>query len=219
MDSFGSGIVADCDETTDPATDPESVVDHVDNGSNTLVDESCYGGGEVIVVEYYSDGATGTEPDWFELFNAAWWDVDLDGWTIDDTSGAGGTAFTVNTSQSISVGDVDILCGGAVTGATCLSSTWSSSSFVLLDLDGVNTQTIEVQAGSVVVDDMGFTTAWNVGTATTSSQLDSANLANALVGITDPNNHAAANWCDTNETGDTWSAGTGTPGAAAQACP
>jgi hypothetical protein len=219
MDSFASGIVADCDETTSPAVDPESVIDHVDNGSNTLIDESCYGGGEVIVVEYYSDDVTASEPDWFELFNAAWWDVDLDGWVIDDTSGAGGSTITVNASQSISVGDVDVLCKGAVTGVTCMGSNWASQPFTLLDLDGANAQFIEVQSGAVVVDGMSFTTAWNVATVTTSSQLDPDTLINALVGITDPNNAPVGNWCDTVESSDTWSAGTATPGVANPACP
>ena len=211
MDSFAWGIVADCDEASTAA---DTVVDFVDNDSDGLIDEGCYGNSELLIVEYYSDDDQ-TSPDWFEVFNASWFDVSLDGWTFDDDAG---NSFTVSAGQSISVGDYGVLCDGSVAGVSCLSSDWPSSSFMLQDLDVVGSQVITVNVATLELDRVDFS-SWTVGTPTTSYQLTGSQLRDSLAGVTDPDNDTAGNWCDTTETGDTWSAGTGTPGEANQDCP
>ena len=214
MDSV-SGIVADCVETTDPATDPESVVDFLDNDGDFFIDEDCFGSGEIVVTEYYSD-SSGSEPDWFELVNIAWFPVFLDEWTISD----GTNFFTIDSATSLSVLERVIFCGASTpTDTSCLSD-WSASSFDLVDLDGTQTQSIVFNSQSVIVDTIDFSgAAWSTPTGGTSLQLDATEMTGALPGISDPDNDNDASWCETDEATDTWSAGTATPDAANQTCP
>ena len=217
MGSFASGIVADCDETTDPTTDPESVLDFTDNDADGLIDELCFGNGELVVTEYYSDDSE-SEPDWFEVMNVGWFTLDINGWRVDD----GATQWTIDTGTNpgtIAPGDQAVLCHSAVTGVTCMD-TWGAA-FGLDDLDGGTANAAQEivlrvpdSAATITVDIVDFSGAnFTIASADTSHQLTWSELSGALAGVSDPDNNNHLNWADTTEPTDTWSAGTGTPGA------
>ena len=219
MDSVASGYVADCDETVSAPTLPsvlataETAVDFTDNDSNGLIDEGCFGGSELVISEYYS---LGTEPDWFEVTNMAWFDVSIDGWTIHDAEASSYTA----TSGQISIGDQAVFCAASVTNVTCVDT---NAALVLDVLDGGTSNTttvISLTAGATSIDSVDFTGAtWDNPTALTSLALTIVELDNEMPGFANPpDNGTAATWCESTAASDTWSAGTASPGADNEDC-
>jgi hypothetical protein len=217
----------DCNETVLFSADAETVFNLLDDDTTPdgLIDEGCFSGdsGEVVIVEYFSDArGTPLEPDWFEVVNVGWHAVDLDGWQVQNDLAS--TSFTLATTLApLQPGDRIVLCDTAPTGVTCLD-TWSGSGFGLANLDGGTSngsQEIELvipETGGVVVNVVDFSSSsWDVGTNTTTSyQLDEDELTGSLPGSVDNDN--VANWCLTT-TGDTWSAGTASPGVVNDGCP
>ncbi|MCP4869171.1 MAG: hypothetical protein GY898_10690, partial [Proteobacteria bacterium] len=212
IDALTSGFRADCDENVD--TD-ESKVNYADNDADNLIDEECFAGNEVMVTEYYSDSA-GTEPDWFEIQNMTWFDVDIRSWVIGD----GVTTEAIpNSTTILSTGGRAVICHGASATLTCDRTL---NTLALEDpTNGSMTTAITLTTAAVTVDTMDANTVFNAtATAGTSMQLDNDELDDEFVpGGNEPNNDINTQWCEATATSDTWSGGVASPGTSNEDCP
>ena len=211
MGALSSGFRADCDETN--STD-EAKIDFADNDGDTLIDELCYQGNELVVTEYYSD-SSGTEPDWFEVQNKTWFDVDMRSWDIGD-----GTTIEAipNSTTPVSVGARGIICHGATATITCDRTL---STLVLEDPTGAAmTTVITLTTGGFTVDSMDADAVFSAtATASTSMQVDDDELDDEFVPSgNEPDNDTGAQWCES-LVPDTWGGGVGTPGSINRDCP
>jgi len=197
-------VAGDCDEVVLYSADAESGADGVDDDTDGTVDEGCYGGGELIVVEIYSDDSE-SEPDWIEVFNATWFDVDIQGWVV-----AADASATVPTGSAkvIGVGSRDVLAAGALSNVSPLVTSWTSTVLTVDDLDGAQDDTLSLTCAAVTVDSIDLTAAlpadWQVSTAKSSLAFTEPSLAGALTGVTDPAVATSTNWCEAPS--DTWAA-------------
>ncbi|MEE2829856.1 MAG: hypothetical protein VX498_11765, partial [Myxococcota bacterium] len=215
MDVVVSGPVADCDETDPASSGSERLIDFIDNDNDDKVDEQCFGGGELIITEYFSNGDD--DEDWFEVANLTWFDVFIDDWRLDDQPASGPTAQSLDFPVgpfSIPVGARAVLADSNNTTVTPLA-TWASNDFTLDDLDGSTNQNEGIRLRLINpnqnIDLLALVgSQWNF-TAGDSAELSESLLVGALAGVNDPDNSNSVDWCSSVQVG-------GTPGTA-NACP
>ena len=218
-----STIFGDCNEDLDGdlGSNDETVVDFTDNPSaNGLIDEGCFGNGEVVITEYFSDDLS-AEPDWFEVANITWFPVDIAGWVVDDSVlGAPSDTFTIGSGPlTIEPGARAILSKSDGTGLTELVIWTSGMDLNHLDNSAVS-DGITLLTDGIVVSEVDFTVAFpalGLDPSLRSIVLSDAQMTGALAGVTVPNTAAAASWCAA--VTDSYSQGHASPGAANGTCP
>ncbi len=200
----------DCDENA-AVTGNEAFVDNVDNDGDGQVDELCTNPNAVVFTEYYSDSAN-AEPDWCEVTNTTWFDVDLRSMQLGDGTN---TENLPNSTLLLANGGRALLCmGSAPTGETCDATL---STIVLADPGGTTSLTITNEGGTI---DTLAASILGAVTATTSKQLDADELDDEFSpGSNEPDNDTAGEWCNATATSDTWSGGTASPKDPNENCP
>jgi hypothetical protein len=219
---------ADCDDTVaGVGGTSEALIDSTDNDSDGFVDEGCIAAGFLIVTEIHSDD-TDADPDqldWYEVWNAAWHDVCVDGWTVVDDAtdtytipnaagGPCGRLIEPRTRAILSESDYTVLGSPFTSGGDPLH-VWGGASFSIEDVgSGGNNDAIELRLGALTVDVVLYNPSWPDPAAGTSLELgDGALPTNPSATVND----ASASWCVA--TGGAWANGTATPGTANGTCP
>jgi hypothetical protein len=198
----------------------EAIVNGVDGDTDTLIDEGCFAAntGQIAITEVYSndtEGANADQFDWFEVQNRSWFDVFLDGWTVE---GTGGETFTVGAGVSFAPGEYGIFAetAAATTGvpAASVAYVWTGTpTFGITDFGTADT--ITLKSGAITLDTVD-TTSITAPAATKSKEVDADFFTSSVPTTTAGvhiDNDTAANWCTAIST-TVWTSHTATPGVA-----
>ena len=188
----------DCDDgdaTVSPAA-TEDCGTTVDEDCDDIVNDGCYGGGELVITELQHD-PLGPEPQgqYLEVYNTTGADLYCDGLTIT----VGGTEFVIAPDGLVvPTRDYAVLCqddavlgsacdvvyGSDVNGASQAGATWSAS----IDLDPVGT--VELSVDGTTLDSV----SWS-DTGSWPSPIEGRALEVGANATTETDNDDGANWC------------------------
>ncbi len=191
-DNDGDGLGAcdgDCDDE-DPNTGPtvSESEDGLDNDCDGLTDEDFVAVGDLVISEFLCDPLAVTDEfgEWFELYNASARDIDIAGWTFEDSGGS----VTVDESVVIPAGEY------ALFGDHALSAFNGGLPEVdwVFDYDEMHLNnsgdSLRVLMGATEIDQLEYSPLeWPIVTGI-SAYLDPGYLDTAL-------NDSAEPWCET----------------------
>ena len=202
----------DCDDE-EPLAWPGNAeaLDTVDNDCDGLADEDWIVPGDVLITEihYDPDYVSDTSGEYFELFNAAAFDIRLDGWTLSDL---GTDSFVIEDALLIPSGAYVVLGVNrwpSANGGVTVDLAYTRSGSMLLD-NGPDE--IVLSMGATVIDEVGWDTS--------GSWTYAAGYAQSLDpdSMDESSNDDGGNWCmassEITSGGDL-----GTPGGDNDLCP
>jgi hypothetical protein len=214
-DADGDGFTicdGDCDDD-EPLAWPGNaeLLDTVDNDCDGLADEDWIVVGDVIITEIHYDPeyVSDISGEYFELYNAASFDIRLDGWTVSDLDTDG---FTIEDPLLVPSGGYVVLGVNqwpSANGGVTVDLAYTRSGGMLLD-NGPDEILLEM--GGVVIDEV----AWDISGAWTYAAGYAQGLDPAY--LDEASNDDGGSWCMASSEivagGDL-----GTPGAENDLCP